>query len=142
MKTNTRRITVLMLDGEKHEFVATYMPLADRVAFEKKWGVAFEGLFRYTTVELEDPQAEGGTRKVTVPNAGPEWRDERGAFFIWRAMRRHGIEVAGFDQWLEQVDDIDIEPVDGPPAEPNASLIDAAPDGGLDPTDQDPPHGS
>jgi hypothetical protein len=95
-----------MLDGTKHDVTGSYMPLADRVAFERRWGVAFETLF--------DVSAEGDNI------VGPEWRDERGAFFCWRVLERAGVPVGDFDAFVEQVADINVERVDGPvdPTEP------------------------
>lgn len=94
------RVVAVMLDGTKHEAVGSYMPLADRVAFERKWGVAFESLFT----------VDGDGANIS----GPEWRDERGAFFTWCVLHRGGAAVGDFDAFVENADAVTVERLDGP----------------------------
>jgi len=110
------RVVAVMLDGTKHETIGVYMALSDRVAFERLYAVSVVELRRETKL-LDD---EGN---ATAPVA--LLREEQTAWFSWRALTRGDCPVGGFEDFLEGVEEIQLERLDGP----------------VDPTDSGPPPG-
>lgn len=111
----TARITAVMLDGTKHEATGVYMPLADRVAFERKYAE--------TLGQIRKQAKEAGSESE------PDFsgvKDEQVAFFCWRLLRRGQIPVGEFEDFLENADELAIDVQDGP----------------ADPTDAGPPLGN
>lgn len=93
----TARITAVMLDGSKLEGTSVYMPLADRVAFEHRFG-------RSVFKELENV------------------KEEEAAYFSWRILERAGQPVGSFEEFLDSTESLEVELLDGP-----ADPTDAAP---------------
>lgn len=116
----TARVVAVMLDGDKLEAQGVYMPLADRVAFERKFDVSVLEMAR-----LERRIDDAGQATAPVPDL----REERSAFFSWRLLHRAGKTEADFDAFLDNVERLEIEihkdgPVDptgAPAAEPPAA---------------------
>jgi len=95
----TARIAALMFDGTKHEAIGTYMGLSDRVAFERLFSVSYTDMWR------------AGLGGKPVP--GPEYREERAAWFCWRLLRRCEEDVPDtFDAFVEACEELKIEDLD------------------------------
>ncbi len=99
------RVVAIMLDGTKHEAVGVYMALSDRVAFERIYNVSVVDLKREAKM-IDDE----GNAKAPVPTL----REEQTAYFTWRALTRGECPVGGFEDFLEGVEDITLERLDGP----------------------------
>lgn len=109
----TAQITAVMLDGTKHEATGAYMALADRVAFERKYESSIIEMSRQARHLGEDgmPLDESDLSGL---------REERAAFFAWRTLERGGCPVGEFDAWLDAVDEITIDRMEGE-ADPTAA---------------------
>jgi hypothetical protein len=123
------RVTAIMLDGTKHEGTSVWQALSDRVAFER----------RYATSILSAAQKlKGNLDEEGNPTEGFDWslvNEERLAFFAWRVLRRAERPVGDFDDFIDNVEDIELEALEGPadgPADPT----------NVDPLDADQPSGS
>lgn len=111
------RVVAMMLDGTKHEAVGVYMALSDRVAFERLYNLSVIDLKRETKLLDAEGNAEAPVRNL---------REEQTAYFCWRTLTRGECPVGGFDDFLEQVEEVKLERLDGP----------------VDPTDPGPPPGT
>lgn len=82
--STTQAITVKFFEGEAVEFdTSTYCCTADRVAFERKFGLPWAAV----TGDL---------------------RQEWVAYLVWRVMNRSSAgDQGGFDEWIERVAEID-----------------------------------
>ncbi len=99
------RVVAVMLDGTKHEAVGVYMALSDRIAFERSYDLSIIELKRET--KLLDAE---GNAEVPVRNL----REEQTAYFCWRTLTRGDCPVGGFEDFLEQVEEVKLERLDGP----------------------------
>jgi hypothetical protein len=99
------RVVAVMLDGTKHEAIGVYMALSDRVAFERLYNVSVVDLKR----EARNIDAEGNAQAPV-----PTLREEQTAYFTWRALTRGDCPVGGFEDFLEAVEEITLERLDGP----------------------------
>jgi hypothetical protein len=99
------RVVAVMLDGTKHEAVGVYMALSDRVAFERIYNRSIIDLRRET--KLLDAE---GDAQAPVTNL----REEQTAYFCWRTLTRGECPVGGFEDFLEQVEGVTLERLDGP----------------------------
>lgn len=97
------RVTATMLDGTKHEAIGVFMALSDRIAFEKRFDSSFS--------------------KMQADRANV--REEESAYFAWRTLTRAECAVGGFEDFIEAVEEVELERLDGP----------------VDPTDPAPPPG-
>ncbi len=113
----TARITALMLDGTKHEATGVYLALADRLAFERRFGYS---IFR-DTKRMRVEQDGTGTAEVDVGDL----REEEHAFMCWCILHRAGL-VGDYDVFTAGVESI---------GRPDFQ------DGPVDPTDPDLPPG-
>lgn len=100
----TVRVKVHRLDGTSQEGEGLYMPLADRVAFERRFGKSILG-------SMDD------------------LREEEAAFFCWSLLRRTGMEPGEFEPFVDGIETLEIEQVGG--EEPNPT--DQAPQPGDSP---------
>ena len=107
------RIVAVMLDGTKHEAVGVFMALADRVAFERQYDVSVLEMRRQT--EMLDPD---GKPKADVTAL----REERTAFFCWRTLHRGEQPVGDFEGFLDGVEEVQIERLEGPADPTDAGL--------------------
>ncbi|MGQ0669180.1 MAG: hypothetical protein ACT4PO_05850 [Actinomycetota bacterium] len=105
-----------MLDGTKHEAIGIYMALADRVAFERRYASSILDIAR----EAKAMGADG------IPMTKIDLNEERAAFFSWRVLDRADAGAGAFEEFLEAVEEISIEKLEGP----------------ADPTVADPPPGT
>jgi hypothetical protein len=92
------RVVAVMLDGTKHEAVGVYMALSDRVAFERHFDISMMQLRR-------EARGEEGL------NA---FREEQTGFYCWRLLTRAECPVGGFEDFLEGVEEVTLEPLEGP----------------------------
>lgn len=99
------RVVAVMLDGTKHEAIGVYMALADRVAFERHYNLSITELKRETKLLDDEGNAEAPVRSL---------REEQTAYFSWRTLTRAECPVAGFEDFLEGVEEIKLERLDGP----------------------------
>jgi hypothetical protein len=99
------RVMATMLDGTKHEAVGVYMALSDRVMFERLYNVSVVDLKR----EARNIDADGN---ATGPV--PTLREEQTAYFTWRTLTRGECPVGGFEDFIEAVEEITLERLDGP----------------------------
>ena len=99
------RVVAVMLNGDKHEAVGVYMALSDRVTFERLYDVSVMELKRQSKVIDEE-----GNAQAAVPNL----REEQTAYFCWRTLTRGECPVGGFEDFLENVEEVQIERLDGP----------------------------
>lgn len=114
------RVIAVMLDGTKHEAVGVYMALADRVAFERIYNLSVIDLKRETKLLDAEGNAEAPVRNL---------REEQTAYFCWRTLTRGDCPVGGFDDFLEQVEEVKLERLDGP-----VDPTDAGPQPGTSPS--------
>ena len=99
------RVVAITLDGTKHEAVGVYMALSVRVAFERLYNVSVVDLRR--EARLIDDE---GNAQAPVANL----REEQTAYFAWRTLTRGDCPVGGFEDFLETVEEIKLERLDGP----------------------------
>jgi len=99
------RVVAVMLDGTKHEAVGVYMALSDRVAFERIYDVSVVELRRESRKIDDEGEA---TAPVQI------LREEQTAYFCWRTLTRGECPVGGFDDFLENVEEVKLEKLDGP----------------------------
>lgn len=97
----TARVTAVMLDGTKHDATGVFMALADRVAFER--------LFNVSVLQM---RREAGAVDDTGSDVGG-LREERAAFFTWRVLSRASCPVGSFEEFLDTVDSIGVERLEG-----------------------------
>lgn len=98
--------------GEK-----TWMCLADRVAFEKRFDTAAAVMSTYRHLVDDDGAVKEGADISAV-------REEYLLFFAWRELSRGAEGVPGYDEFVDQVLDLDIgvdpdDPDDGEAEEPD-----------------------
>jgi len=99
------RVTAVMLDGTKHETVGVYMALSDRIAFERLYKLSIIDLKRETKLLDAEGDATAPVRNL---------REEQTAYFAWRSLTRGDCPVGGFEDFLEVVEEIKLERLDGP----------------------------
>ncbi len=139
MATPRRRVIVSMQDGSVLEATGAWMPLPDRVAFERHFRLSAVVMGRLATAfygsgdpeVLEHPELQGRLRPTTDPG---DIREEWVAFAAWRLLRRtfdDQEQLSSFERFLEAVEDVDIEPIEEEEA--------GAGDPELDPTVPTPP---
>ncbi len=101
------RVTAAMLDGRSFEHEGLFAPLADRVAFERRFGVSATVLGRVAAMFDEEGNLQ--------PDADPAGlKEEWVAFLVWRVLARKnalGAEVGSFEDFLEAADAIGVEVV-------------------------------
>ena len=102
---NSARTVAVMLDGTKHEAVGVFMPLSDRVAFERRYNLSILEMARVTKDNLDD--------KGIPIGPVPDLTEERTAFFTWRLLARGECPVGSFDEFLDGVERIEIERLEG-----------------------------
>jgi len=99
------RVVAVMLDGTKHEAVGVYMALSDRVAFERLYKLSIIDLKRESKLIDAEGDAEAPVRNL---------REEQTAYFCWRTLTRGDCPVGGFEDFLEAVEEVKLERLDGP----------------------------
>jgi hypothetical protein len=106
------RVVAVMLDGTKHEAVGVYMALSDRIMFERIYDVSVVELRRESRKIDADGEATSEVRTL---------REEQTAYFCWRTLTRGECPVGGFDDFLENVEEVKLEKLDGPvdPTDPS-----------------------
>lgn len=102
---SSMRVVAVMLDGTKHEAVGVYMALSDRVAFERIYNTSVIELKRETRLLDEEGNAQAPVEKL---------REEQTAYFCWRTLSRGDCPVGGFEDFLEGVEGVTLERLDGP----------------------------
>jgi hypothetical protein len=103
---NKARVTAIMLDGTKHQGESVWQALSDRVAFERRYATSIYA----ATAKLKDSLDEKG-----APTEGFDWslvNEERLAFFAWRVLRRAERPVGEFEEFLDGVEEIELEAMD------------------------------
>lgn len=119
------RVSATTIEGETYKAEGLFAPLADRVAFERHFGVTAAALQR-----LGDAFDEEGKLREGADPAGV--REEQVAFLVWRMLRRPngaGEQIGPFEQFVESLAEIGLEQA-------------AEEDPAVDPTEQAPPAGS
>ncbi|HXF72683.1 MAG TPA: hypothetical protein VNO79_08770 [Actinomycetota bacterium] len=127
-----RRVSaVLVEEAEGGESLRTYThvglfaPLADRVAFERRFGLSATVLSRLDGLLYRpgDPEVEAdpGLLGRLRPDADPsQVREEWVAFMVWRVLRRSaaaGSAVGDFEAFLERLVDLSVEELEESPEE-------------------------
>lgn len=88
-------------DGSSIEASGTWMTLADRIAFERRFGVSAAALARGVDDDGKvDPEV---------------FREEQHAFAAWCLLRREGATQLPFEEFGEQADDLTITKADSSP---------------------------
>lgn len=108
------RVTATLLDGRSFEHVGLFAPLADRVAFERRFHVSATVLGR--VAEMFDE--EGNLREGADP-AG--LREEWIAFLVWRVLARKNVydgEMGSADEFIEAVVAVEVTEVKDEEADP------------------------
>jgi hypothetical protein len=96
-------VTAVFLDASQQAATGELAPLADRVEFEKRFGMSAAVLSR-----LEGMFDDEGN---LTPDADPAaLREEWIAFLVWAELRRElgAEEVADFDAWLLTISNITV----------------------------------
>jgi hypothetical protein len=96
------RVVAIMLDGTKHEAVGVYMALSDRVAFERHYDLSLMALRK----EARESQTGEGDPAT--------FREEQTGYFCWRLLTRAECPVGGFEDFLEGVEEVTLEALEGP----------------------------
>lgn len=101
-------VTATMLDGTTQEASGDIWILGDRVAFERQFQVSSVGYFaimRTASKAGGDLTDEDGRLR---PGAEAH-REAHSAFFAYRLLHRAGATAVAFDDWIEQVETLDLE---------------------------------
>lgn len=110
-------ITAEMVDGTKFEAAVpekSYMGLGDRVAFERRYGTSTPAVLAdIGSMFIED---EDGERQVDTEADLSTLREEHVLFFSWRGLSRGADGVPDFDEFADQVADVEVavDPTEGP----------------------------
>jgi len=113
------KITIERFDGPSETFApVAYMGMADRVAFERRFGVDSAELVRWGR-DLKRISGDLDDDETDLP-PGAKLNEEWIAFFVWRAARRGLGVTASFDEWIDDVagfgfDDVAPDPTEPPP---------------------------
>jgi len=95
------RIKITDHEGKTSDAEGVFAGWGDQVAFERRFGVnaAVMGRLReaFDDSGLLKPDADAGSIKT-------EWL----AFLAWRLMARAGVAGSSFDEWLENVADLEL----------------------------------
>ncbi len=93
------KVTATFMDGRTLEAEGAFAPLADRVAFEQRFGTSTQVLARLP--ELFGPDG-------LKPDADPGgFREEWIAFLIWRTLAR-AHQVGSFESFVAELEDVAI----------------------------------
>lgn len=110
-----RTVTATMFDGTEHKATGEYLALADRVAFERKFGISTAILSKHASL-FDDK----GTLKDDADLSDLEGNvAEQHSFLSWRLLSRGGCDVGDFDTFIDACVNIEVGPKE---------------DGGVDPT--------
>jgi hypothetical protein len=94
-------VSAVMLNGTRYETVTeTWMALADRVQFEKKFGKNVAELSRWEAL------FEDGKLKPDADLSGLS--DEYLAFFAWRVLHRES-DAPDYDQFIDSISSLDLD---------------------------------
>lgn len=94
-------VAVSLLDGTKQEATGPVFGMSDRIAFERQFQIPALKL-----AELEDLFDKKGKLR---PGADlSQVREEWFAFLGYRVLRRAGVVTQSFDEWVEVVDDVQL----------------------------------
>lgn len=106
-----RRIVAVMYDGTKHEATGVHAGLADRVAYERRFG---ETVVARRKAVAEQVDEDGELKKDAD---GSAFGDEKLAFWPWCILKRElGNDVGDFDEFLAECQELIIEPITDPTA--------------------------
>lgn len=129
MSTRARVSATLLVDtpeGESEQqfsHVGLFAPLADRVAFERHFGVSATVLSRLTEAFDEDGKLKPDVDPASI-------REEWVAFLVWRVLhRKHaaGEAVGSFAEFAEQATDLAVEELTEQEADPELDPTAPAP---------------
>src|SRR5262245_61361199 len=101
----TARVVAVYFDGTKHEAVGSFMALSDRVHFERRYNLSVLEMQRQSDLLSPDCKAAGNVTDL---------REERMAYFAWKTLVRGDPAVGDFEAFVDSVDDLSIERLDGP----------------------------
>lgn len=101
------RVTARMLDGTEYAAEGYIFALADRLAFEERFGVSFAAKMAAVSREGDVPR-----------EALAELREEWVAYFGWCTLRRAGACPLEWEEFAAAVESLDVEPLAARPTAP------------------------
>lgn len=131
-------ITVRLEDGSTHDVVNK---IGDLIRFEREYGVSAAQLGKWSEANArvaKENESRPDEEQVDLPHEiKPEWM----LYLAWLALRRKKLFDGGFDEFLDQVDDIGGGEEDEQPGEVEPGSAPGVPDPGLSvqPTPVPPP---
>lgn len=101
------RVSARMLDGTEYEAEGHIFALADRLAFEERFGVSF-------AAKLASVSQEGEVSREALADLREGWI----AYFAWCTLRRAGACPLDWERFAESVESVEVEPRAARPTEP------------------------
>lgn len=94
-------VTATLLDGSSQTHSGELAPLADRIAFERRYGVNAAVLGRLSQAFNDDGTLRADADATAI-------REEWVAFLCWRLLIRGPARGVDFEAWLEGMDSLDL----------------------------------
>ena len=110
----TAHITAILLDGSKHEATGVFRALADKVAWEREFKTSFVS-FQKVIGDSVTPDGEID-RDANLDSL----TSEREAFLPWRLLHREKAFTGTFEEFLDNVEAIEVEVIEGDGVDPTA----------------------
>ncbi len=107
METPRARVTARLFDGNVVTAAGAWMAAADRYAFEERFGLSLPSLFGARVGK------DGKIADEELPSVLASLQERYLAFFAHRLLVREGKFFGTFEEFTEQVADLEIEALPG-----------------------------